>query len=73
MGTGLARPQASSLQASDDEEVEEEGSGLLKILSGVGLVAALVVLILQLIVASQWINSGGDENPRKGEWSQLMD
>lgn len=56
--------------SADEEEYEESESGLVKALSCLALVAALVVLALQLMAAGQWINS--EDNPRKGEWSQLM-
>jgi len=72
LGAGFSPSQPGTLQGLDDEEEEvEEGAGLIKLLSGLGLVAALVVLTLQLMAAGQWI--GAEDNTRKGEWSQLME
>jgi len=68
---GQFAPTGAGDQNGVDDEVEEDAeSGLVKALSCVALVAALVVLALQLMAAGQWINS--EDNPRKGEWSQLM-
>lgn len=43
----------------EDEEEIEEGSGVVKILSGVLLGAALVVLVLQLMTANTWLTDSG--------------
>ncbi len=56
---------------SDDEDDQESGDGLANILSGVGLIAALVVLVFQLTTASKWI--GAEDNAKKGDWMQLME
>jgi hypothetical protein len=61
---------APSLQIEEDEEADPQ-EGLLNILSGVGLVAALVVLVLQIMTANVWVSA--EDNPKTGEWSQLMD
>jgi hypothetical protein len=61
---------APSLQIEDDEEADPQ-EGLLNILSGVGLAAALVVLVLQLMCADVWISA--KDNPKTGEWSQLIE
>lgn len=61
--------QAATLQL-DEEEEEDAGSGLLKVLSGIGLAAALVVLGSQLYVANIWINAPDNQTP--GDWSQLL-
>ena len=55
------------------EEVEDEsGAGTFAtVLAGVGLVAALVVLGVQLKISSIWI--GAEDNDRKGEWSLLLE
>lgn len=54
------------------EEVDETGaSTFMKILSGVGLAAALVVLGVQLKVADIWISAKDAETP--GDWSQLLE
>lgn len=69
LGTSFAQ-SIPSLQA-DEEEEEEGGESLANILSVVGFVAALVVLSFQLMTAKTWI--GAADNPKTGEWSQLMD
>lgn len=69
LGTSFAQ-SIPSLKA-DEEEEEEGGEGLANILSIVGFVAALVVLSLQLMTANTWISA--PDNPKVGEWSQLMD
>lgn len=61
---------APSLQIEDEEEVDPQ-EGLLNILSGVGLAAALVVLALQLMCANVWISA--EDNPKTGEWSQIIE
>lgn len=61
---------APSLQIEDEEEVDPQ-AGLLNILSGVGLAAALVVLVLQLMTANVWVSA--EDNPKTGEWSQLIE
>jgi hypothetical protein len=54
------------------EEEDESGAGTFaKILAGVGLVAAIVVLSLQLKVAKIWIGAPDAETP--GDWSQLLE
>ena len=61
----------ATLQSDDDEETEEADGGLAKILSGVGLAAAVVVLALQLMTASTWVSA--EDNPKTGDWMQLLD
>ncbi len=58
------------MSMDDDEDDGEENEGLLKILSIVGFVAALIVLSFQLMTASAWIGAADSENP--GDWSKLM-
>jgi hypothetical protein len=70
LGTSFAQ-SIPSLQAKEEEEDEEGGEGLANILSIVGFVAAVVVLSLQLMTANTWISAA--DNPKTGEWSQLMD
>jgi hypothetical protein len=68
LGTSFSSPsQMATLKTDDDEE--EGNSGLANILSGVGLAAALIVLVSQLMTANVWINA--KDNPRTGEWTQL--
>jgi len=61
----------ATTQVEDDEEEGEPSEGLVKVLSGLGLAAALVVLAFQLMTANSWINAE-DAEP-KGEWMRLME
>ena len=62
--------QMPTLSEADDSD--ESGAGtFMKILAGVGLVAALVVLGLQLKVSDIWISAKDAETP--GDWSQLLE
>lgn len=61
---------APSLQIEEDEETDAH-EGLINILSGVGFAAALLVLVLQLMTANVWI--GAEDNPKTGDWSQLIE
>lgn len=54
----------------DDDDETEGNEGVINILAGVGLVAALAVLTFQLMLASTWISV--EDNPQTGEWSQLI-
>jgi len=63
--------QAATLQVEDDEEDVEPHEGLIKILSGVGFAAALLLLVFQIMLANVWINS--EDNPRKGDWSLIIE
>lgn len=64
-------PQVSLAKAEDLEEEEEPHALLMKVLSGVGFAAALVVLVLQLMMANTWI--GVPDNPKAGDWMQLLE
>lgn len=55
--------------AGEEEEEATQAPLLFNVLSGIGLVAALVVLTLQFMTASKWINA--EDNPKAGQWSQL--
>jgi hypothetical protein len=68
LGTTFPPSQAPTL-ATDDEDEEEAGQGLLNILSGVGLAAAIVILVFQLMTAGTWVNA--EDNEKKGDWTQL--
>jgi hypothetical protein len=68
LGTSFSPSQMATVQ-SDDEEDGEGNQGLANILSGVGLAAALVVLVVQLMTANVWISA--EDNPRTGDWTQL--
>jgi hypothetical protein len=61
---------APSLQIEEEEETDAQ-EGLLNILSGVGLAAAVVLLVLQLQCASVWVSA--EDNPKTGDWSQLIE
>ena len=71
-GAALPKPKIATAEAEDSEEQEETetNDGILKILSAVGLAAAIVVLVTQLSVASIWINAQDSETP--GQWSQIL-
>ena len=70
LGTSFSSPTGVATLSFDDDEDEDENDGLLKILSIVGFVAALVVLSFQLMTASAWIKAPDSENP--GDWTKLM-
>lgn len=71
LGTSFSSPsQMATTLVEEDEEVEP-GEGLVKILSGVGLAAALLVLTFQLLTANSWINVE-DASP-VGDWMRLLD
>jgi hypothetical protein len=59
-----------TLKADDDEE-EGANEGVVKILAGVGFAAAIALLAFQLMLANTWISV--DDNPKKGDWSQLFE
>ncbi|GAA5131178.1 hypothetical protein GCM10023212_42070 [Luteolibacter yonseiensis] len=63
LGTSFSSTSASTLSSSDDDDEVEENEGLANILSGVGLAAALIVLVLQVMTANAWTG---------GEWGQLF-
>lgn len=69
MGAGASPSQAATLQVEDDEE-EGANEGVVNILAGVGLAAAIVVLVFQLMLANTWISA--EDNPQTGDWSQLF-
>jgi len=72
LGPALLPPQRGTLTTAADEEEDESGEdGIINVLSIVGFVAALLVLTFQLMTANVWISV--EDNPRVGEWSQLMD
>jgi hypothetical protein len=58
-----------TLRVQDDEE-EEAGEGLVKILAGVGFAAALALLTFQLLLADVWISV--EDNPKAGDWAQIL-
>jgi hypothetical protein len=71
LGTSASTPtQAATLQVEDDEE-EGANDGVVKILAGVGFAAALALLGFQLMAANIWISV--EDNPKTGDWSQLIE
>jgi hypothetical protein len=71
-GTSSAS-QLATLQM-DDEEDESGVTGIVKVLSIVGFIAACVVLYLQLDTAHTWINAEDrTEATMKGDWQLLLD
>jgi len=69
--TSAAATKRPTLSAVVDGEDESGAETFTKILAGVGLVAALVVLGLQLKVADIWIGAEDADSP--GDWSQLLE
>lgn len=71
LGTSIpSASQAATLQVEDDEE-EGANDGVVKILAGVGFAAAIALLAFQLVLANKWISV--EDNPKPGDWSQLLD
>lgn len=70
LGTSFSAPSQMAATQADEEEEVDEGGGLVKVLSGVGFAAALVVLALQFSTAGNWINA--EDNSAKGDWMQLF-
>lgn len=70
---GTSFPSASQAPTLQMEDEDEEGAngGLVNILSGVGFAAALLILVFQLMLAGTWISA--EDNPRSGDWSQLLE
>ena len=63
--------RSSTLSAVEQEAEESGASGFLKILSGVGCLAACTVLGLQLKMSNIWLTD--DEFPKKGQWMAIFD
>jgi hypothetical protein len=72
LGSSTA-PKVATFTSLDTEEevIVDPQAKTIKILSIVGFAAALIVLSLQLMTASTWINA--EDNAQKGTWTQLMD
>lgn len=68
--TGAAATQKATLKGVEEEE-ESGAKTFSNILAAVGLVAAIVVLGLQLKMASIWI--GARDNERIDDWSLLLE
>lgn len=67
MGTSAPTPTL----VMDDDEEQEPQEGLINILAGVGFAAAILVLAFQLMLANVWISA--EDNPKSGDWSQLIE
>jgi len=63
METPAAPSQAATIHTADDDSTSEESEGLVTALSAVSLVAALIVLGVQLATANIWID---------GKWGSLL-
>ncbi len=63
--------QTGSLDGNEDFEDESGADTFTKILAGVGLLTAILVLGLQLKLASTWISAEDADSP--GDWSALLD
>ena len=62
------KPLLSTVEEAEDET----GAGTFaKVLAGVGLGAALLVLGIQLKISNIWI--GAEDNDRNGDWSLLLE
>lgn len=72
LGTSFSStPQLAAVQSDDEEEEEDAEEGIIKILSGVGLAAALIVLGFQLKAADAWINV--QDTQSTSGWMQLFE
>jgi hypothetical protein len=71
IGAVSSPSQAATLRVEDEDEDVEPHEGLLKVLSGVGFAAALLLFIFQIMLAGVWINA--EDNSRKGDWSQIIE
>ncbi len=72
LGTSFpSASQAATLRVEDDEDEDSANDGVVKIVAGVGFAAALALLAFQLMLANTWISV--EDNPRTGDWSQLLE
>jgi hypothetical protein len=69
--TSAAATQKPTLSTMEETEDESGADTFSKILAGVGLAAAIILLGVQLKLAGIWI--GAEDNEFKGQWSQLLD
>jgi hypothetical protein len=69
--TSVAATQKPTLSTAEETEDETGAGTFSKILAGVGLVAALLVLGIQLKMSNIWI--GVEDNERAGDWSLLLE
>lgn len=72
LGTSFpSTPSQVGTMQMDDDEAEEANDGIVKVLAGVGFAAALALLVFQVMIAKTWI--AVEDNPRTGDWSQLIE
>lgn len=71
LGTSFPSASQSATLQMEDEEEEAANEGVVNILAGVGFAAALAILVFQLMLANTWISA--EDNPRTGDWSQLIE
>jgi tRNA A37 threonylcarbamoyladenosine synthetase subunit TsaC/SUA5/YrdC len=69
--TSAAATQKPTLSTVEEAEDETGADTFAKVLAGVGLVAALLVLGIQLKISNIWI--GAEDNDRNGDWSLLLE
>lgn len=69
--TSAAATQKPTLSTVEEMEDETGAGTFSKVLAAVGLVAALVVLGVQLKMSNIWI--GVEDNERAGDWSLLLE
>ena len=68
---GAATIRQATLSTPEQDDIESGSSTFTKILAGVGLVAAIVVLSLQLKMSNIWLNADDFEYP--GDWMQILE
>lgn len=70
-----APSQAPALLEEEEVEEVEPHAGLYKILSGVGLAAALALFISQLLISQVWIKCDAekDVDARYNDWTRIFD
>lgn len=69
--TSASATQKPTLSTAHENADESGAEGFSKVLAAVGLVAAIVVLGLQLKIANIWI--AVEDNERSGDWSLLLE
>ena len=68
IGAGAPPPTRQSFEEESDEEGNE---GIVNILSGLGFAAAIVVFFFQVTTAKTWIDV--EDNPKSGDWTQIVE
>jgi hypothetical protein len=70
ISAGAKTIKQATLSTSEQDDIESGASGFTKILAGVGLAAAILVLSLQLKMSNIWLNADDFEYP--GDWMQIL-